>query len=201
MALDAVLVKRARLAPCATDCRHCGIRFLTHPRNAGRRTLLCPFGCRQHLRRQCLRERSKKHYQTAEGRRKKKQLNGQRSSRVEPVEHSAVEHSAVEHSAAAMRPAPATAPLSTELHPSGPCSHPGSDPSASLCLEGVVLDEDVIARSPLLPYVGLVLSLFLRRRVRRDELLDWLRRTLRQRRLVQRRHIDYVLRVLQLHPP
>lgn len=70
---------RADLQGCAVRCCHCGIRFLTHPRNAGRQQLGCPFGCRQHQRRRRAAERSRKYYQTESGRRKKKRLNGNRS--------------------------------------------------------------------------------------------------------------------------
>jgi len=70
---------RADLQGCAVRCCHCGIRFLTHPRNAGRQQLRCPFGCRQHHRRRRAAERSRKYYQTDSGRRKKKRLNGKRS--------------------------------------------------------------------------------------------------------------------------
>ena len=46
LTLDAVLRDRPDLQDCAVRCCHCGIRFFTHPRNAGRRDLRCPFGCR-----------------------------------------------------------------------------------------------------------------------------------------------------------
>jgi hypothetical protein len=83
--LDAVLrgcadwQKRTVLEKSVVHCCHCGIRFFTHPRNAGRRDLRCPFGCREHHRRQRANERSKKHYRTDEGRKNKKSLNGKRS--------------------------------------------------------------------------------------------------------------------------
>ncbi len=67
------------LASCAVHCRHCSIRFLTHPRNANRRDLRCPFGCREQHRRQLANQRSKKHYRTDEGRWNKKLLNAKRS--------------------------------------------------------------------------------------------------------------------------
>jgi hypothetical protein len=84
--LDAVLRKRPELWDCAVRCRHCGIRFFTHPRNRGRRDLRCPFGCRERHRRQRGNERSRKHYQTAEGRKNKKRLNGQRSKSARDAE-------------------------------------------------------------------------------------------------------------------
>jgi hypothetical protein len=45
--LRAILRTQPELRRCWTRSRHCGIFFLTHPRNAGRRDLGCPFGCRE----------------------------------------------------------------------------------------------------------------------------------------------------------
>ena len=57
-------------------CRECGIFFLTHPRNAGRRDLRCPFGCREVHRKRNSTQRSVAYYRTAEGKEKKKLQNG-----------------------------------------------------------------------------------------------------------------------------
>ena len=59
-------------------CRECGIFFLTHPRNAGRRDLRCPFGCREVHRKRNSTQRSVAYYRTAEGKEKKKRQNGKR---------------------------------------------------------------------------------------------------------------------------
>ena len=119
--------------------------------------------------------------------RSKKLRNGNRSLHVEPSEYSS----------AAMQPAPAETPPPTE-----PLTYePSSEATASLCLEGVTLDEDTLASSPLRSYVGMVMSLIVGRRVGRAELLNSLRRTLRQHRIGRRRRIEYVLGVLHQHPP
>ena len=52
--------------------------FFTHPRNAGRNDLGCPFGCRQTHRRKNAIQRSTEYYQTKEGKIKKKDLNSRR---------------------------------------------------------------------------------------------------------------------------
>lgn len=70
---------RPELAGCAVDCKHCGIRFFTHPRNAGRKDLRCPFGCRDYHRRELGKERSRRHYQKSEAKEKKRLRNAQRS--------------------------------------------------------------------------------------------------------------------------
>jgi hypothetical protein len=61
-----------------TRCRHCGIFFLTHPRNTGRRDLGCPFGCREAHRKRRSSQRSVEYYGTEEGKAKKKIQNGKR---------------------------------------------------------------------------------------------------------------------------
>jgi hypothetical protein len=69
------------LARCVKHCVHCGIRFLIHPRSAHRRNVRCPFGCREHHRRQRACQRSTAYYQTAHGQRKKKGHNLRRAGR------------------------------------------------------------------------------------------------------------------------
>jgi hypothetical protein len=76
--LRSVLRTRAEVRPWMTRCRDCRIFFLTHPRNAGRRDLRCPFGCREAHRKQRSSERSIEYYNTEEGKTKKKLQNGKR---------------------------------------------------------------------------------------------------------------------------
>ena len=61
-----------------TRCRDCRIFFLAHPRNAGRRDLRCPFGCRDAHRKRRSTERSIEYYNSEEGKMKKKIQNGKR---------------------------------------------------------------------------------------------------------------------------
>ena len=77
--LRSVLRSQSHLRRCLSRCRHCRIFFLTHPRNAGRNDLGCPFGCRGAYRKQRSTERSVAYYATAEGREKKKMQNGKRA--------------------------------------------------------------------------------------------------------------------------
>jgi hypothetical protein len=81
------------------------------------------------------------------------------------------------------------------------CNQACDQASIALSLEGVVLDEELIASSPLLPYVGMVLRLIVGRPVSRQELLDSLKRTLRQHSIGRQRRIDYVVRILNQRPP
>ncbi|MBW2195185.1 MAG: hypothetical protein JRF37_06310, partial [Deltaproteobacteria bacterium] len=59
----------------------CGIFFLTHPRNAGRKDLGCPFGCREAHRKQNSTKRSVAYYQNKEGKFKKRLLNARRTQK------------------------------------------------------------------------------------------------------------------------
>jgi len=73
-----VVREHPHLRPCLKRCRHCKVVFLTHPRNASRDDIDCPFGCRNAHRKRGSTQRSTAYYQTAEGKFKKKQLNARR---------------------------------------------------------------------------------------------------------------------------
>lgn len=76
--MRAVLVEKPHLRPCRTRCRHCGIFFITHPRNKGRKDLGCPFGCRQSHHQRGSTARSVEYYRTEDGKVKKRKQNGKR---------------------------------------------------------------------------------------------------------------------------
>lgn len=78
MLLRSVLHAKPHLRECLTRCRHCGIFFLTHPRNAGRHDLRCPFGCREAHRKQASGQRSVAYYREPKGKGKKRDLNQRR---------------------------------------------------------------------------------------------------------------------------
>jgi hypothetical protein len=72
------LCTHPQLRPCLTRCRHCRIYFLTHPRNAGRRDLRCPFGCREAHRKRESTKRSVAYYRGEQGRKCRREQNGNR---------------------------------------------------------------------------------------------------------------------------
>jgi len=74
-----VLRSKPHLRKCLSKCRHCQIYFLTHPRNAGRSDLGCPFGCRQAHQKKAALKRSTDYYRSDAGKEKKKQLNARRA--------------------------------------------------------------------------------------------------------------------------
>jgi len=82
--LRSVLRAKPHLRACLTRCRHCGIFFLTHPRNAGRQDLGCPFGCREAHRKQASAQRSAAYYRDPKGKRKKRDLNQRRPRKYCP---------------------------------------------------------------------------------------------------------------------
>ena len=84
--LRSVLRAKPRLRACLTRCRHCRIFFLTHPRNAGRSDLGCPFGCKEAHRRQRSTQRSVDYYRGKEGQTKKRMQNGKRRASVCPAD-------------------------------------------------------------------------------------------------------------------
>ncbi len=253
-------------------CRYCGIRFLTHPCNARRADLHCPFGCRKEHRRQCAKQRSAKHYQTPKGRKNKKARNGQRSGRapsppkgsqfVGLADVASADDSATSNSSDGQSDQPTSAPSAGAGQPvdhadASPTSNARSDQSdrptsappagvgqpvdhadasailgaASdqsdqprcatsaptstsvdhcetappcggwLLLEGVRLSASSVVNSPLLSYLQLVASCIERRKIGRDELVQALLTTMRQRSLSAGTRTAYVLDYLNQHPP
>lgn len=161
----------------------CGIRFLTHPRNAGRRNLRCPFGCREHHRRQQSCRRSIAYYRTAAGKAKKKRLNGRRQSSPTPPDAPPQPDIRMQEMLL-NEPVSDASPVTVEARP-----------------EGVVLDESSLARSPMLPYVRLVVSLIEGVRFTCREALDLLLQALRQHRIGARLGSVYLRGVVDPHPP
>ena len=171
-ALDSILQSCPAFQGCVVCCVGCGIRFLAHPRNAGRRDLRCPFGCREYHRQQRSCQRSTAYYQTAAGKAKKKRLNACRQGRQSPPQSDG--------------DPPGTPPLPT---------------TAKLRLEGMVLDEASVANSPMLPYVRMVVSLFEGVEFTCREVVHLLGQAMRQHSIGARRRIDYLLGFLHRHPP
>lgn len=76
--LRSIVRTRPELRRCLTRCRHCRIFFLTHPRNAGRPDLGCPFGCREAHRKRQSNRRSTDYYRDEPGKEKKRVQNAKR---------------------------------------------------------------------------------------------------------------------------
>jgi hypothetical protein len=155
MLLRSVLRIRPGLRRCLTRCRHCRIFFLTDPRNAGRRDLGCPFGCREVHRRHQSSRRSSAYYREEPGKLKKRLLNARRRKIRSPV---------------TVTDAPA---------PAEPLPWP----------RGILL------------YVRLLVRLIEGRLVTLEEVLEMLKRAVRQHTMVRTARIDQVVRWLHEWPP
>jgi hypothetical protein len=162
-------------------CVYCGIRFLSHPRNARRTDLRCPFGCRRQHRRQRSQQRSAAYYRTTAGKAKKKRLNARRGFPSTP------------------EPKP-EAPIKQAISAGEPAQRPSS-PNVELRLDGVVLNPESLLKSRMLPYVRMVVSLIEGIEFSYQELVMLLRQAMRQHSIASRTRSEYVLRFLHEHPP
>jgi hypothetical protein len=70
-----------------------------------------------------------------------------------------------------------------------------------LLLEGVLLNEASVTNSSMLSYLQMVASVIEGRTIGRNELVQALLTTMRQRSLSTRPRIEYVLDYLNGHPP
>jgi hypothetical protein len=169
--LRSVLRTQPELRRCRTRCRHCGIFFLSHPRNAGRRDLGCPFGCRAAHRRRRDNQRTAAYYREEGAREKKQALNAKR--RKTPAGQ-------------------ATPPPSAPRPSSSPPPPPPPPPADGL--------PSAWPRA-MLPYLQMVTSLIERRPVSLTEVVAMLRRALRQHRIARTRRIEQTIGWLHEEPP
>ena len=218
LVLDGILQNDPDLQDCAVFCCHCGIRFLTHSRNAHRIDLRCPFGCREHHRRQRANERSVAYYRSEEAKAKKKRLNERRSfvgidsagddgrrpdgeADDDPASHDGLVQS--EHLTSCTCGDPQGGESSDDLLSGAHLDEPPPpvEPPLAIELEGVFLDENSVVNSPLLSYVRMVMSLIEGRTISCDELVAALWKRMRQHSMAHRTRREYVLHFLNQHPP
>jgi hypothetical protein len=76
-----VLRTKPDLRAYLTRCRHCRVFFLNAPQNIGRHDIGCPFGCKEATRKSSSTQRSTEYNSSAEGKVKKKDLNGKRKAK------------------------------------------------------------------------------------------------------------------------
>ena len=171
--LRGALRTHPHLRSCLTRCRHCHIFFLTHPRNAGRKDLGCPFGCRQAHRKRESTQRSVAYYRGELGRECRRIQNGNRQF-------------------TGMLPEPEPPPEPPPpLEPKPEPPTRVGDPDASLGPWP----------TPMLRYLRMVISLIEKRPVSGEEILEMLARVLRQRSIGRRRQIEHTIERLPEHPP
>jgi hypothetical protein len=194
-AVDGLLRDDPDLKRYVVHCCHCGLRFLTDPRNAGRRDLRCPFGCREHHRKHQANQRSARYYRTDEGRKNKKLLNGRRSMRSSGGGHDAP------HDDLSQADSHDSPTADSEISQSLLASVGEGETSVELQLEGAVLEEATVVNSPVLPYLRILASLLEGRCVGLAELVDSLRQAMRQRSMDLRTSGGNFLHVGDQHPP
>jgi hypothetical protein len=158
--LRRALRAQPHLRPCLTRCRHCRIFFLTHPRNARRRDLRCPFGCRQAHRKRESTKRSVAYYSGELGRECRRIQNGNRQF-------------------TGMLPVPEPTP--------GPPQEPPPEPPSGICDSEASPGP---RPTPMLMYLRMVVSLIEGRPVSGEEIRAMLARVLRQHSIPRRRKID-----------
>jgi hypothetical protein len=165
------LKTKPHLRSCCKRCTHCRIFFLTDPRNRGREDLGCPFGCRDSHRRKCSTERSTAYNRSPAGKLKRKQGREKKRRSQAPSELTGDEFPKEKNALSAAETA-----WRAEL--------------ADLKLE-----------MPLVEYLRAVTSLIEARAVRREEILQMLRRAMVQRSFARERRLDYLVRTLKEKPP
>jgi hypothetical protein len=74
-------------------------------------------------------------------------------------------------------------------------------PKVELEFEGLTIEPADIERSSALSYVRMLLRVIDGVRVTRQELVEMLLRSMRQRSMVRRKRRDYVVSFLNSHPP
>ncbi|MGH6796505.1 MAG: hypothetical protein ACREDH_15215 [Methylocella sp.] len=96
-----------------------------------------------------------------------------------------------------------TGPLPTEVLPTDAAATDtrATEAAAELRLDGVVVDESSLTKSPVLAYLRMLVSLIEGAVFSSVELLALLRRALRQHSIARRKRSEYVLSYLRQHPP
>lgn len=172
--LRQILQDKPDLRKCRTRCKHCGIFFLTDPRNAGRRDLRCPFGCRQAYQKENSKKRSAEYYRSEEGKKKKKALN-ERRNRQGRADNNGGD-------------------LAGE-------SSQQREESSQQQEEIVQYEGEIIWDKDCLCYIQLVISLIEGRLVRMEEVLKMLTKIWRQHSMDRRRRFVYSFNYRNQKPP
>jgi hypothetical protein len=178
---------------CLARCRHCGIYFPTHRRNAGRRDLGCLFGCRDAHRRRASTQRSVAYYQADPD--KKSRQNAKRRGRA-AAQIKAAAIGGGQGSGQGVEPETSTkpepAPAHSECQAAGPMFPCPPDLAAAL---------PKAADPILMEHIRVVLSLIEERPVSVEEIWEMLVQFLRQHTMVRRRKIDQAVSWLNEEPP
>jgi len=166
--IRSLLRERPDLRRCIKRCKHCGILFFTHPRNAGRDDLRCGFGCREAHRRTSSTRRSVEFH------------------RGHPVKKRALNQRRYLLSARASSPSP-PAPEPSAF------AKATADKSAR-CMTGPAAGAAAKTPLPILKHVRLIVSLIEGRLVGLKEIVLLLAKKGRQRSIARSRRRPYGVR-------
>jgi len=186
--LRAVLQTKPFLRRCLTRCRHCRIFFLTHPRNAGRKDLRCPFGCREAHRRKESIGRSTEYYRGEQGRKYKRRQN-QRQEEKRRSRSAAKDNPGGESAGDLAKPSPWPEVKDGSVGSLSPTPATGGQ-ARFQAPPGHLID-----------YVRMVVSWIEARPVSRAEILEMLQRLFRQHTMSHRRQVDHTVAWLHENPP
>jgi len=180
--LRSVLRANPHLKECLTKCKHCRIFFLTHPRNAGRDDLRCPFGCRDAHRKESSNKRSAEWYRSKRGKEKKKDLNERRfrQTSFDNSSEDLAKEESVEHKEEVVRDEPEVIQDEPEV---------------------VQYESEVVRNKTTLCYIQMLIGLIEGRLVSLDEVLEMLLKIVRQHSIDRRRRFVYAFTYPEQKPP
>ncbi len=183
-ALRSILHANPHLRACLTRYKHCGIFFLTHPRNAGRKDLGCPFGCRQANRKENSKKRSAEYYRSDEGKEKKKAHNTRRSIQGQSGDGSG-------DSTHEKLPCQDAQPIQDKVTTLTPSCEPPDQ----------IIHDKVSLSYIQISYIQMLVSLIEGRYVSMDEVLEMLQKIVRQHSFDKRRRFVYDFTYSDPKPP
>ena len=178
--LRSVLHDQPHLRHYLTRCTHCPIFFITHPCNAGRTDLGCPFGCSETHRKNESTKRSTAYYQTPEGKEKKKQLNANARNKTNQTTGEREEPSSQNKNIN-------EEPLTLDEQNA---EKNNSDK-----------DKTIHPDKKMLHYLQCLFNLIDRQFLSYQQILDLLNRKIRQHHLRKRKEIEYVIDYCRSKPP
>lgn len=191
--LRSVLRTKPHLPVCLARCRHCGIYFPTHRRNAGRGDLGCIFGCREAHRRKASTQRSVAYYQADPG--KKQRQNAKRRARA-AAQAKATAVDSGQSSRQGVDPESSTKPAPAASHSQSKAAAPMFSCPAALA---AALPK--AADLTLMEHIRVVLSVMEERPISLAEIWEMLVQFLRQHTMSRRRKIDHAVSWLNEEPP
>jgi len=190
--LRSLLRTKPHLPMCLARCRHCGIYFPTHRRNARRHNLGCLFGCREAHRRRASTQRSVAYYQADPE--KKRRQNGKRPGRAAAQVKAAISRGQMSCSSLGPEtPAkPGAAAAASRSHTAGPMLP---------CPPMLAAALPKAADPKLMEHIQVILGLMEGRPVSLEEIWEMLVRVLRQHTMARRRKVDHTVAWLNEQPP